>query len=158
VSVASRPSTRASTFPVTKLVFVARGAFPRSTPCVCALRGFLAGRVFPDRTTRRHGLACPPPNRVWWAERVVTRRTSFCAAPTAALAPRPCPHPRLAPHRRQRAVNRRRIPTCTIYGSSSSSSEIAAVFEYSDDPENGLNDISDSGSEKCVLSFLLFCA
>jgi len=39
---------------------------------VCALRGFLPGRVFPDRTTRRHGLARPPPNWVGWAERVVT--------------------------------------------------------------------------------------
>ena len=72
MSVASRPSTRASKLPVTQLVFVARGAFPRSTPCVCALRGFLPGRVFPDRTTRRHGLARPPPNWVGWAERVVT--------------------------------------------------------------------------------------
>jgi len=72
VSVASRPSTRASKLPVTQLVFVARGAFPRSTPCVCALRGFLPGRVFPDRTTRRHGLARPPPKWVGWAERAVT--------------------------------------------------------------------------------------
>jgi len=72
VSIASRPSTRASKPPVTQLVFVALGAFPRSTPCVCALRGFLPGRVFPHRTTRRHGLGCPPPNWVGWAERVVT--------------------------------------------------------------------------------------
>jgi len=72
VSVASRPSTRASKLPVTQLVFVARGAFPRSTPCVCALRGFLRGRVFPDRTTRRHGLARSPPDWVGWAERVAT--------------------------------------------------------------------------------------
>jgi len=72
MSVASRPSTRASKLPVTQLVLVARGAFPRSTPCVCALRGFLPGRVLPDRTTRRHGLARPPPNWVGWAERVVT--------------------------------------------------------------------------------------
>jgi len=72
VSVASRPSTRASKLTVTQLVFVARGAFPRSTPCVCALRDFLPGRVLPDRTTRRHGLARPPPNWVGWAERVVT--------------------------------------------------------------------------------------
>jgi len=72
VSVASRPSTRASKLPVTQLVFVARGAFPRSTPCVCALRGFLPGRVFPERTTGRHGLARPPHNWVGWAERVVT--------------------------------------------------------------------------------------
>jgi len=77
VSVASRPSTRASKLPVTKLVFVARGAFPRSTPCVCALRGFLPRRVFPDRTTRRHGLARPPPNWVGWAERVVTCSRKF---------------------------------------------------------------------------------
>jgi len=69
---ASRPSTRARKFPVTQLVFVARGASPRSTPCVCALRGFLPGRVFPDRTTQRHGFARPPPNSVGWAERVVT--------------------------------------------------------------------------------------
>jgi len=82
VSVASRPSTRASKLPVTQLVFVARGAFPRSTPSVCALRGFLPGRVFPDRTTRRHGLARPPPNWVGWAERVVT---------PAASAPLPSP-------------------------------------------------------------------
>jgi len=72
VSVASSSSTRAGELPVTQLVFVARGAFPRTTPCVCALRGFLPGQVFPDRTTWRHGLARPPPNRVGWAERVVT--------------------------------------------------------------------------------------
>ena len=72
MSVASRPSTRASKLPVTQLVFVAQGVCPRSTPCVCALRGFLPGRVFPDRTTRRHGLARPPPNWVGWAEEVVT--------------------------------------------------------------------------------------
>jgi len=72
VSVASRPSTRASKLPVTQLVFVARGFFPRSTPCVCALRGFLPGRVFPDRTTRRHGLARFPPDWVGLAGRVVT--------------------------------------------------------------------------------------
>ena len=72
VSVALRPSTRASKLPVTQLVFVARGAFPRSTPCVCALRGFLPGRVLPDRTTRRHGLARPPLSWVGWAERVAT--------------------------------------------------------------------------------------
>jgi len=71
VSVASRPSTRASKLPVTQLVFVARGVSPRSTPCVCALRGFLPGGVFPDRTTRYYGLACLPPNWVGWAERVV---------------------------------------------------------------------------------------
>jgi len=72
VSVASRPSTRASKLPVTQLVFVAWGAFPRSTPCVCAHRGFLPGRVFPDRTTWRHGWARPPPNWVGWTGRVVT--------------------------------------------------------------------------------------
>ena len=77
MNVASRPLTRASKLPVTQLVFVARGAFPRSTPCVCALRGFVPGRVFPDRTTRRHGLARPPPNWVGWAERVVTLNTLF---------------------------------------------------------------------------------
>jgi len=63
---------QASILPVTQRVFVARGAFPRSTPCVCALRIFLPGRVCPDRTTRRHGLARPAPNWVGWAERVVT--------------------------------------------------------------------------------------
>jgi len=76
VCVASRPSTRASKLPVTQLVFVARGVFPRSTPCVCALRGFLPGRVFPDRTTRRHGLARLLPDWVGLAGRVVT----FCGA------------------------------------------------------------------------------
>jgi len=72
VSVASRPWTRASKLPVTQLVFVAQGAFPRSTPCVCALWGFFLGLLFPDRTTRRHGLARLPPFWVGWAERVVT--------------------------------------------------------------------------------------
>jgi len=72
VSVASRPSTRASKLPVTQLVFVARDVSTRSTPCVCALRSFLPGRVFLDSTIRRHGLARPPPNSVGWAERVVT--------------------------------------------------------------------------------------
>jgi len=72
VSVASRPSTQASKFPVTQLAFVARGAFPRSTPCFGALRDFLPGRVLPDRTTRRHSLARSPPNWVGWAELVVT--------------------------------------------------------------------------------------
>jgi len=71
VSVASRPLTRASKLLVTQLVFLARGIFPRSTPCVCALRGFLPGRVFPDRTTRRHGLARLPPDWVVLAGRVV---------------------------------------------------------------------------------------
>ena len=78
MSVASWPLTRASKLPVTQLVFVARGALPRSTPCVCALRGFLPGRVFPDRTTRRHGLARPPPNWLGWAERVVTAVPELC--------------------------------------------------------------------------------
>jgi len=63
---------RASKLPVTQLVFVARGVSPLSTPCVCALRGFLPGRVFPDRTSRRHGLARLPPNWVGCAVRVVT--------------------------------------------------------------------------------------
>jgi len=83
VSVASRPSTRASKLPVTQLVFVARGVFPRSTPCVCALRGFLPGRVFPDRSTRRHGLARLPPDWVGLAGRVVT------ASPSARVAMSP---------------------------------------------------------------------
>jgi len=71
VSVTSRASTRASKLTVKQLVFVARGVSPWSTQCVCALRGFLPGRVFPDRTTRRHGLSRLPPNWVGWAERVV---------------------------------------------------------------------------------------
>jgi len=62
----------ASKTPVTKLVFVALGVSSRSTLFVCALRGFLSGRVFSDRTTRRHGVARLSPNRVGWAERVVT--------------------------------------------------------------------------------------
>ena len=69
---ASEPSTWASKLPVTHLVFRAQGAFARSTPCVCALRGFLPGRVFPDRTARRHGLARLPPNWVGLAEHAVT--------------------------------------------------------------------------------------
>jgi len=69
---ASEPSTWASNLPVTQLVILARGAFPRSTPCVCALWGFLPGRVLPDRTTRRHGRALLPPNWVGLAGRVVT--------------------------------------------------------------------------------------
>jgi len=72
MSVASRPSTRESKLPVTQLAFVARGVFPRSTPCVCALRGFLSGRVLPNRSTRRHGLARLPPYWVGLAGRVVT--------------------------------------------------------------------------------------
>jgi len=85
VSVASRPLTRASKLPVTQLVFVARGVFPRSTPCVCALRGFLPGRVFPDRTTRRHGLARLPPDWVGLAGRVFTRGTYCIGAPDELL-------------------------------------------------------------------------
>ena len=72
VSVASGPSTRASMLPVTQLVFAARDVFPPSTPCVCALRGFLPGPVFPDTATRRLGLARLPPNWVVLAGRVVT--------------------------------------------------------------------------------------
>jgi len=72
VCFASRPLTRASKIPVTPLVCFARGVSPRSTPCVCALLGFLPGRVFPDRTARRHGLARSFPNWVGWAESVVT--------------------------------------------------------------------------------------
>jgi len=72
VSVASTPSTRASKLPVTQLVLVARGVFPWSTPCVCALRGFLPEGVFPDRNSRRHGLARLPPDWVGLDGRVVT--------------------------------------------------------------------------------------
>jgi len=72
VSVASTPSTPANKLPVTQLVLVARGAFPRSTPCVCALRFFLPGPLFPDRNTRRHGLARLLSNCVGLAGRVVT--------------------------------------------------------------------------------------
>jgi len=50
-------------------------------------------------------------------------------------------------HCRQRAVNRRRIPTRTIYGSSSSSSAVAEGSEESDDADNNLDDISESGTE-----------
>ena len=64
MSVASGPLTRASNVPVTYLVTVAGGVFPRSTPCEWALRGFLPRRVFPDKTTRRHGLARLPPDWV----------------------------------------------------------------------------------------------
>jgi len=69
---ASEPSTWGSKLPVTQLVFLARRDFARSTPCVCALRGVLPGRVFPYRTTRRHGLARLPRNWVGLARRVVT--------------------------------------------------------------------------------------
>ena len=55
--------------------------------------------------------------------------------------------PSLPTHRRQRAVNRRRVPTRTIYGSSSSSSEVAAGIEDIDDPDNDRDEISGSGSE-----------
>jgi len=72
VSVASRTSTRASKHPVTQLVCAACGVFPLSTPCVSALRDFVPGRVFPDRTTRRHDLARLPPDCVGLAGRVVT--------------------------------------------------------------------------------------
>ena len=72
MSFASRPSTGASKLPVTQLVFFSWGVFPRSTPCVCSLRGFLPGRVFLDRTTRRHGLARLPPDWVGFAGRVDT--------------------------------------------------------------------------------------
>ena len=72
MSVVSKISTRESKLPVAQLVFVARGAFPLSAPGVCALRGFLPGRVSPDRTTRRHGLARLLPNWVGLAGRVVT--------------------------------------------------------------------------------------
>ena len=74
VSVVLRPLTRASQLPVIQLVFVARGAFPLSTTCVCAFRGFLPGRVFPDRTTQRHGQARLSPNWVGFAGRVDTVR------------------------------------------------------------------------------------
>ena len=96
VSVASRPSTRASNLPVPQLVFVARGVFPRSRPCVCALRGFLPGRIFPDRTTRRHGLARLPPDWGGLAGRAVTLLASISWAlwrpagfgkPAAIMAP-----------------------------------------------------------------------
>ena len=53
-------------------MFAARGVFPRSTRCVCALQGFLPGRIFPDRTTRRHGLDRLPPNWVGLAGHAVT--------------------------------------------------------------------------------------
>ena len=89
VSVASRNSTRASKHPVTQLVCAACGVFPLSTPCVSALRGFVPGRVFPDRTTRRHDLARLPPNWVGLAGRFVT-------APTTA----PMTTPRLVPSSR----------------------------------------------------------
>jgi len=80
VSVAARPSKQASKLPVTQLVFSARGVFPRSTPCMCARRACLAGRVFPDRTSRPHGLARLPPNWVGLAGRVVTVSTSAAAS------------------------------------------------------------------------------
>jgi len=79
VSASSRPSTRESKIPVTQLVFAARGVFPGSTPCVCALRGSLPGRVFPDRTTRRHGLVRLPPNWVGLAGRVFTASFALAA-------------------------------------------------------------------------------
>jgi len=66
---ASEPSTWGSKFTVTQLVFLALRDFALSTPCVCALRGVLPGRVFPYRTTRRHGLARLP--RTGWGWLVV---------------------------------------------------------------------------------------
>ena len=96
MSVASRPSTRASKLPVTQLVFVARGSFLRSTPCVCALRGFLPGRVFSEMTTRRHGLARPPPNWVGWAERLVTHYMQAHASSTGHRGWPPHPPPWVA--------------------------------------------------------------
>jgi len=68
------------------------------------------------------------------------RRGRTGAASSSSAAP--SPHN----HRRQRAVKLRRIPTRTIYGSSSSSREVAAGFEESDDPDNDLGDIFGSGS------------
>jgi len=51
VGTASEPSICASNLPVTKRVLLARGAFARSTPWVCALRGLLSVKVFPDGST-----------------------------------------------------------------------------------------------------------
>jgi len=49
------------------------GASPPGRRRACVLLwAFFSGRVFPDRTTRRHGLARSLPNWVEWAERVVT--------------------------------------------------------------------------------------
>ena len=95
MSVASRLSTRASKIPVTQLVFVARGVFPRSTPCVCALRGFLPERVLPDRTTRRHGLAHLPPDWVGLAGRVVTRSAFADLTPERLCSADPSARPLL---------------------------------------------------------------
>ena len=71
-------------------------------------------------------------------------RRARCRAGAASLyssAPSP------PSHSRQRAVNRRRIPTRTIYGSSSSSGEVAEGSEESDDGDNHLDDISGNGTE-----------
>jgi len=95
VKVDLRPSTRASKLPVTQLVFVARGVFPRSTPCVCALRVFLPGRVLPDRTTRRHGLARLSPDWVGLAGRVVTRSNFADLTPERLCSADPSARPLL---------------------------------------------------------------
>ena len=44
---------------------------------MCALRGFVPGRVFSDRTTRRHGPARPPPDWVGLAGLGVTHAIVF---------------------------------------------------------------------------------
>jgi len=80
------------------------------------------------------------------------RRRRTGAATSSSSAPSP------PSHRCQRAVNRRRIPTRTINGSSPSSTEVASGFQESDDPDNDLDDIFGSGTEKCVLFFTCFCA
>jgi len=72
VRVALRHLTRTSQLPVIETVFVAPGVFPRSTPCVCALWGCLLRWVFPNRTTRRQGLARRRPDWVGLAGRIVT--------------------------------------------------------------------------------------
>ena len=72
VNVASRTLTRAGKLPVTHFVFFSRGVFPLSAPCVCAPRGILPGRVFPDGTTRRHGLPRLLASWVGMAGHVVT--------------------------------------------------------------------------------------
>jgi len=80
MSVASRHSTRASKRPVHNSC-LSLGASSPGRRRVCVLFGFFfPGRVLPDRTTRRHGLARPPPNLVGWAERVVTMRSVESAA------------------------------------------------------------------------------
>lgn len=84
VSVASRPSPRAGNLSVTQLVFVAQGVLPRSTPCVCAIRGLRQVRVFPDRATQRHGLACLSATWVGSAGHVVKAKAA-CLTACAAL-------------------------------------------------------------------------